>query len=98
MSFFIFIPHISIANTFPVQEVESAPEANPFKNCQPFLKTNLENDNWFISSGNDEGYTHGHLIQIIRRCDSGADISISWNSRFLRKLSVSMNHQQKINL
>ncbi len=83
---FIFIPCISIANTFSAQEVRSAPEVNPFKNCHGFLKTGLENDNWSNLNGNDEGYTHGHRTQIIRHCDSGADISISWDSHFFTEI------------
>ena len=65
--------------------VQEAQPTNFFINCQYFLKTSFENDN-FGANGNDTGYTHGHLTRIIKRCDSGRDINISLDSRLFTKI------------
>lgn len=54
--------------------------------CQYFLTTGLENDD-FIVSGDDRGYTHGHLTSIIRSCDSGEDLIFSLDSRVFTQFS-----------
>lgn len=85
LSVFLLVPEISIAIKPVTQEhITGDAEAIPLQEkCQYFLKTGLENDNWSVltKNGNDEGYTHGHLTHIIKRCDSGEDINIIVNSR-----------------
>ena len=85
LSIALFIPTISIAISPTIQNnvTEDAEVTPSQKNCEYFLKTGLQNDNGpaFTLRDNDTGYTHGHLANIIKRCDSGVDIHILADSR-----------------
>jgi len=53
--------------------------------CQKFLKTGFENDQLFFNQVEDEGYSHGHLIHIISRCNTGENREILFLSTIFLK-------------
>lgn len=82
MKFLIFsFLLISVASaTSPESPEIQEFEIEPSELCRYFIQNRFENDN-FVPRGNDEGYTHGHLIKLTKSCDSGRDVSVILESR-----------------